>query len=157
MELLTHNGWGGMAELDEAIRVHGFNQIIMSGRDVTPSVMIQAMTRVTQSSVRFRIAWTDDGQIVGAGGPERGAITDLNGAIFKTRARRSKRIFDIVAALLVLVFFPILMVRRQSRWLGAALSVLIGQITWVGFTDIGQSYAPYSRRFVFQRVEECVR
>ncbi len=145
---------GGMAELDEAIRVHGFNQIIMSGRDVTPSVMIQAMTRVTQSSVRFRIAWTDDGQIVGAGGPERGAITDLNGAIFKTRARRSKRIFDIVAALLVLVFFPILMVRRQSRWLGAALSVLIGQITWVGFTDIGQSYAPYSRRFVFQRVED---
>ncbi len=59
MELLTHNGLGGMAELDEAIRVHGFNQIIMSGRDVTPSVMIQAMTRVTQSSVRFRIAWTD--------------------------------------------------------------------------------------------------
>ena len=145
---------GGMAELDEAIRVHGFNQIIMSGRDVTASMMIQAMTRVTQSAVRFRIAWTDDGQIVGAGGPERGAITDLNGAIFKPRARRSKRVFDVVASLLVLVIFPVFLVRRQSRWLGAALSVMAGQTTWVGFTNIGPSQVPYTHRFVFQRVED---
>jgi hypothetical protein len=139
--------------LSDAIRVHQFNEVIMSGREVSAGQMIRAMSLVSNKHVRFRIAWTDDGQIVGAGGPERGAITEWNGAIFKPRARRAKRTVDVATALLVLLAFPVFMVRKQSDWLGAAVEVLIGTSTWVGYNNPSENRAHPSNGFVFHRAE----
>jgi GT2 family glycosyltransferase len=144
---------GGIDSLSDAIRVHQFNEVIMSGREVSAGQMIRAMSLVSNKHVRFRIAWTDDGQIVGAGGPERGAITEWNGAIFKPRARRAKRTIDVAMALLVLLAFPVFIVRKQSDWLGAAVEVLIGTSTWVGYNNPSENRAHPANGFVFQRAE----
>lgn len=144
---------GGLDSLDDAIRIHQFNEIIMSGREVSAGQMIRAMGLVSNRNVRFRIAWTDDGQIVGAGGPERGAITEWSGAIFKPRARRAKRTIDVTVAVLVLLAFPLFILRKQANWLGAATEVLMGTRTWVGYDEDTNGPADPSRYFVFQRAE----
>ena len=144
---------GGLDSLSDAIRVHQFNEVIMSGREVSAGQMIRAMSLVSNKHIRFRIAWTDDGQIVGAGGPERGAITEWNSAIFKPRARRAKRTLDTVVAAAVLLAFPIFMMRKQSDWLGAAVEVLMGASTWVGYNDSLEGHAHPSNNFIFQRAE----
>ena len=144
---------GGLDSLSDAIRIHQFNEIIMSGREVSAGQMIRAMSLVSNKNLRFRIAWTDDGQIVGAGGPERGAITEWSGAIFKPRARRAKRTVDAVVAALVLVAFPVFILRKQANWLGAAVEVLMGTRTWIGYHEASLSPADPSRHFVFQRAE----
>ncbi len=144
---------GGLDSLSDAIRVHQFNEIIMSGREVSAGQMIRAMSLVSNKNLRFRIAWTDDGQIVGAGGPERGAITEWSGAIFKPRARRAKRTVDATVALLVLLAFPVFILRKQAHWLGAAVEVLTGTRTWVGYNEMHDGPAGPSHQFVFQRAE----
>lgn len=145
---------GDLNALNEAIRVHGFNEVIMSGRDVSASKMIQAMSAVPRREVRFRIAWTDGGQIVGAGGPERGAITEHQRAIFKASSRRQKRTLDVLVSVGVMLISPLLLLTRRASWLAAALDVLIGHVTWVGYEKaLGQEPSGNRRGSVFQRVE----
>jgi hypothetical protein len=144
---------GGIEVIPEALRVHQFNEIIMSGREVSAGQMIRAMSMVSRKDVRFRIAWTDEGQIVGAGGPERRGITDWHGAIFKPRARRAKRAVDVGVSLAVLLLFPVFIARKQGAWLGAAVDVLLGTCTWVGYLDSQASNAMGAPSFIFQRAE----
>jgi O-antigen biosynthesis protein len=145
---------GGVSDLHEAIRVHGFNEVVMSGRDVSATQMIQAMSAMTNRAIRFRIAWTDGGQIVGAGGPESGSVTEHQHAIFTPRARRQKRLTDITISTAVLMAAPVLMFRGQGAWLISALEVLMIQKTWVGYAVPSESpEAPQMRVYVFQRVE----
>lgn len=144
---------GGMEVIPEALRIHQFNEVIMSGREVSAGQMIRAMSMVSSKDVRFRIAWTDEGQIVGAGGPERRGITDWQRAIFKPRARRAKRAIDMGVSLAVLLAFPIFIARSQGAWLGAALDVLMGTCTWVGYLDSQASNAMGTSSFIFQRTE----
>lgn len=145
---------GGVADLHEAIRVHGFNEVVMSGREVSATQMIQAMSAITDRTVRFRIAWTDGGQIVGAGGPERGSITEYQHAIFTPRARRQKRLMDITVSIAVLMAAPVFLIRRQLSWLVCAMEVLMIQKTWVGYAVPSElPGAPQMRSYVFQRVE----
>ncbi len=144
---------GGIDVIPDALRVHQFNEVIMSGREVSASQMIRAMSLVSSKNVRFRIAWTDDGQIVGAGGPERGAITEWHGAIFKPQARRSKRLFDVFSAVVILCAFPVFILRKQGAWLGAALEVLLGSSTWVGYEDGHAQHALSRSTYFLQRAE----
>lgn len=144
---------GGIEVIPEALRVHQFNEIIMSGREVPAGQMIRAMSMVSRKDVRFRIAWTDDGQIVGAGGPERGAITEWHGAIFKPRARRMKRTVDVIASSLLLLASPFLLLRKQGAWIAAALEVLVGSSTWVGYQDAEAQHALSRSTFFLQRAE----
>ncbi len=144
---------GGMDSLSDAIRVHQFNEVVMSGREVPPGEMIRAMSLVSDKNIRFRIAWTNDGQILGAGGPDGGAITDWNGAIFKPPARRAKRTLDVTVAIMVLLTFPLFILRNQSDWFRAAVEVLLGTCTWVGYESATDDHEGPSHNFVFKRAE----
>jgi hypothetical protein len=140
--------------LKEAIRVHGFNEVVMSGREVSATQMIQAMSAMTDRAVRFRIAWTDGGQIVGAGGPEGGSIMEHQHALFTPHARRQKRLTDIAVSIAVLMAAPVFLIRRQLPWLVCALEVLMLQKTWVGYAVPSEMpEAIQMRSYVFQRVD----
>ncbi|MFZ8836245.1 MAG: glycosyltransferase [Flavobacteriales bacterium] len=144
---------GTIDDLNEAIRIHQFNEVIISGKDVSSSAMIRAMAKANQTDVRFRIAWTDREQIVGEGGPEKSGIDDLDRAIFTAKARRAKRILDVLVSIFVFIGFPILFMRKQGNWLARALEIILGQGTWVGFDEMKDSNARFASEFVFQRVE----
>lgn len=127
---------GTLKDLQEAIRIHKCNEVVLSGRDLTAAQIIESMSLVANSAVNFRIAWTQGGQIVGSGGPEQvGSITEWRQAIYLPQAKRVKRTFDFCTSIVLLTGFPILLVTRRFSWLICALDVLVGRSTWVGFTS----------------------
>ena len=127
---------GNLKDLQEAIRIHKCNEVVLSGRDLSAAQIIESMSLVANSSVNFRIAWTQGGQIVGSGGPEQvGSITEWRQAIYLPQARRVKRTLDFCASIVFLAGFPLLILSGRSSWLICALDVLLGRSTWVGFSS----------------------
>jgi hypothetical protein len=141
---------GGLSDLNEVIRIYRINEVILSGRELTATQKISAMTSVADANIHFRIAWTEGGNVVGVGGPELGSISDWPRAIHLPRAKRIKRTFDVFFALFVLVFCPIFVAFSRVKWILSAAHVLMGKCTWVGIPD---DFANDSRlqKYVFSR------
>ena len=132
--------WVGSAQdLAEAVRVHRITEVVLSGHDLTAWNIIDSMSRVADNRVQFRIAWSENGQnkghIMGSGGPEPAPITELQRAIQRPSAKRTKKLFDVLCSLMVLSTFPIWMLTNRFSWLQGAFKVLIGKATWVGFSS----------------------
>ncbi len=141
---------GGLSDLNEVIRIYRFNEVILSGRELSASQIIAAMTGVANADIQFRIAWTEGGNVVGAGGPELGSISDWPRAIHRPRAKRVKRTFDVALALAVMVMSPIFIVIGRSGWPISAASVFVGKRTWVGI-PVDFSNDSKLQKFVFSR------
>ena len=141
---------GGLSDLNEVIRIHRINEVILSGRELTATQKISAMTGVANSNIHFRIAWTEGGNVVGVGGPELGSISDWPRAIHLPRAKRIKRTFDVFLALSVVCLSPLFLVAGRATWILSAVDVLIAKRTWVGIPD---DFANDSRlqKYVFSR------
>ena len=141
---------GGLTDLNEVIRINRINEVILSGRELTASQKISAMTGVADANIHFRIAWTEGGNVVGVGGPELGSISDWPRAIQLPRAKRIKRTFDIFVAFLILVLSPFFAAFGRTNWIPSAIDVLLGKRTWVG---IPADFAKESKlqKYVFSR------
>ena len=126
---------GGLSDLNEVIRIHRINEVIISGRELTATKKISAMTGVANSNIHFRIAWTDGGNVVGVGGPELGSISDWPRAIHLPSAKRIKRTFDVFLALSVVCLSPLFLVAGRATWILSAVDVLIAKRTCVGIPD----------------------
>ena len=137
---LNNIQWIGSAkDLDEAVRVHRINEVVLSGHDLTAFSIIHLMSRVADSRVQFRIAWSETGEnkghIMGSGGPEMAPITELHRAIQRPGSKRTKRLFDIICSLVVLLTLPVWLLLARFSWVQGALQVMLGRATWVGFSS----------------------
>lgn len=137
---LNNIQWIGSAkDLDEAVRVHRINEVVLSGHDLTALNIIHLMSRVADIRVQFRIAWSETGKnkghIMGSGGPEMAPITELHRAIQRPGSKRTKRLFDIICSLVVMVTLPVWLLLARFSWVQGALQVLLGRATWVGFSS----------------------
>ena len=141
---------GGLSDLNEVIRINRINEVILSGREMTASQMISAMTGAANAAIHFRIAWTEGGHVVGVGGPELGSISDWPRAIHLPRAKRVKRTFDVCASVIVFFLSPILVASGRYSWIPSAAKVLTGKRTWVG---ISMDFSNGSKweHFIFSR------
>ncbi len=141
---------GGLDDLSEAIRVHRIDEVIFSGRDVAASDIIASMATAAESGAAFRIAWTDGGAWVGPGGPLTDSLTGLQRAVHLPAGRRAKRTFDVACALVFVLFTPVLWATQRLAWSAAAVDVLRGSATWVGYAGTGEGL-PAFRRAVLPR------
>jgi len=121
-----------LSTIVDVVRVHSIGEIVFSGRDVRSEDIITVLASLVDRSVVCRIAWTDDGYVMGSGGPGPDPVTELDRAIFGPSARRSKRIFDLFSSLILLLAFPLLVVFRRSGWITYSFQVFLGKSTWVG-------------------------
>ena len=127
---------GTAEDLNEALRVHRVNEVVLSGSELAAWRIIDLMSGIADESVNFRIARSDQGPIMGSGGPELAPITELGRSIHRPASRRAKRIFDGVAAVGVVAFSPIFLLTGRLKWTSWALRVAIGKATWVGFSHL---------------------
>jgi GT2 family glycosyltransferase len=126
----------------DLVRVHSIGEIVFSGRDVRSEDIITVLASLVDRSVVCRIAWTDDGYVMGSGGPGPDPVTELDRAIYGPSARRSKRIFDLFSSLILLLAFPLLVVFRRSVWITYSFRVFLGKSTWVGLDGIHKQSRP---------------
>ena len=133
----------------DVVRVKSIGEVVFSGRDVSATDIITALSSLVNKTVVCRIAWTDDGSVMGAGGPGPDPVTELDRAIYGPSARRSKRILDLLSSLTFLLFSPLLIISGRSLWVSRSFRVLMGKATWVGIDAPGEE----SRPSVFNAVE----
>ena len=133
----------------DVVRVKSIGEVVFSGRDVSATDIITALSSLVNKTVVCRIAWTDDGSVMGAGGPGPDPVTELDRAIYGPSARRSKRILDLLTSFTFLLLSPLLIISGRSLWISRSFRVLMGKATWVGINAPGEE----SRPSVFNAVE----
>jgi len=129
---------GDAQDLAEAMRVHRIEEVIFSGRELTAARIIDLMSSAAGLEAKFRIAWTDDSNLIGAGGPVTDPLTDLTRSLNRPGALRAKRTLDIFVALVVMCCAPIALISGRGPWLLGAVHVLLGTRTWVGYAGSGE-------------------
>ena len=66
----------------DVVRVHSIGEIVFSGRDVRSKDIITVLASLLDKTVVCRIAWTDDGYVMGSGGPGPDPVTELDRAMY---------------------------------------------------------------------------
>ena len=131
-----------LSTIVDVVRVHSIGEIVFSGRDVRSKDIITVLATLVDKAVVCRIAWTDDGYVMGSGGPGPDPVTELDRAIYGPSARRSKRIFDLISSLTLLLVFPLLFIFRRSEWIAYSFKVFLGKATWVGLKGVHKPSRP---------------
>ena len=126
----------------DVIRVKSIGEVVFSGRDVSSKDIINVLASMVNKTVVYRIAWTDDGSVMGAGGPGPDPVTELDRAIYGPSARRSKRIFDLLTSLTLLLLSPFLILWGRSPWVSRSFRVLMGKETWIGIDFPSKEFRP---------------
>ena len=128
---------GNLAQLKEIVRVHDIQEIIFSAQDVPFSVFSGSMSALG-AGYRFMLAASTTMNIVGS------MSRDTEGESYGLRihfklsdpiARRSKRIFDLVSSVILIILSPIVLLftRNSGKAFANMFRVLGSQKTWVSY------------------------
>jgi GT2 family glycosyltransferase len=126
----------GIEKLEQVIHEYGIKELIFSASDVEFSVISRWMSKFG-SSLRYKIASHESDNIVGSDSKMLAGqlyTSEIQFAIDSTLNKRNKRLFDLLVALLILVFSPIrLLFPNGIRALSRAWQILIGNRTWISY------------------------
>ena len=130
--------------LQDLIRIEHADEVVFCGCDIRHVIELMAYLRTT--GVEYKIAPSESAYIIGSESvlsPDDLYIADLN-TITTDTSRRRKRLFDIGTSLLLLLLSPLLFwfQKRKGSYFGHCLSVLVGSITWVGYTNHRGVFSP---------------
>jgi hypothetical protein len=128
---------GSMLQLEESIMIHQIDEIIFCAKDLSSQKIIELMSRLVQTNVDFKIAPPESLFLVGSNSIDSAGdlyVIDIN-SIAKPENKRNKRLFDIIAALLMLPLLPLLLllVDQKPGLIKNIFSVLFGLKSWVGY------------------------
>lgn len=130
--------------LQDLIRIEHADEVVFCGCDIRHVIELMAYLRTT--GVEYKIAPSESAYIIGSESvlsPDDLYIADLN-TITTDTSRRRKRLFDIGTSLLLLLLSPLLFwfQKRKGRFFPHCLSVLVGSMTWVGYTNHRGVFSP---------------
>ncbi|MBR2958028.1 MAG: hypothetical protein IKC19_00170, partial [Bacteroidales bacterium] len=132
--------------LQDLIRIEHADSVVFCGRDVDLRRIIELMAQLRTTGVEYKIAPSDSDFIIGSESiisTDDLYIADLD-TISTDTCRRTKRMFDIGVALLLVILSPILFwpQKRKQSYFGHCFRVLGGSLTWVGYTGHRGVFAP---------------
>lgn len=133
--LIEHADPAKGIQLDELIRVFKITDVVFCGRDIQTQEIINQMSSLKATGVRFKIVPSDSDIIIGSNIISNGEdllSIDLN-TINTQFNRRNKRIFDILSSTLLLILTPIhfWFQDNKSQVFPHLFQVLIGKKSWV--------------------------
>ena len=144
------------------------DEMIFCSRDIAVDRILDTMQLFSGKGLPFRIL--PDGMDVLIGSNYTGSPDELYepdfGNISNTTNRRSKRLFDIVCALLLIILSPLLFwpQKRKRRYFADCFAVLLGRKSWVGYNgerraanDGQQEPLPALRKGVFRTRDRIPR
>jgi GT2 family glycosyltransferase len=129
---------GDAAQLPELVRLYGLNELIFCGQDLPVQRVIDLMLRVpAQPAVAYKILPEGSDYIIGSSSKDAPGdyyTLDATLRLHQPAQRRTKRLLDLVASLLLVALAPLLLwgQRRPSGLLPHCWQVLRGRRTWVG-------------------------
>lgn len=125
--------------LARTIRRQRVGEVVFCASDLTWSGIISLLEQLRHSGAEFKIAQPAREFIIGPSSIE--SLADLyvldEHALNSPAAQRTKRILDVVIALVLLLASPVvlLLVPKAGQLLGQSLRVLAGDRTWLGYLE----------------------
>jgi hypothetical protein len=128
---------GNIGQLEDIISIYKAEEIIFCAKDISSQEIIDHMLNLSHIDVEYKIAPPESLSIIGSNSINTSGdlyLINLN-AINKPANQREKRLFDIIASLLLLVLFPVLIVviKNRLKAITNIYKVLVGSKTWIGY------------------------
>lgn len=132
--------------LQDLIRIEHAEEVVFCGHDIDLRRIIELMAQLRTTGVEYKIAPSVGDYIIGSETiltSDALYIADLD-TISSDTSRRTKRMFDLGTALLLLLLSPLLFwfQRDKRHYFSHCLGVLAGRLTWVGYTGHRGVFTP---------------
>ena len=154
--VVTHGDWVGSSEnLSMLAEIYKANEIIFCARDVSSAEIMQTMGNTDLPKVKFKIMPESGDYIIGSNSKNTTGefySVDITPLLKFKYIQKRKRLLDLLLCLLFVLLLPVLVFRPRycatifKNW----LSVLQGQMTWVGYdTSVDTELLPKLKASVF--------
>jgi GT2 family glycosyltransferase len=135
--ILPKDSLGTLPKIHDITRVHKVQEIIFSAQDVSFSTFTNSMS-LLGPDLRYMLAASTTMNIVGS------MNRDTEGESYAIRvhfnlsqlaSRRSKKIFDLISSVVLLIFSPVLLliIKNSKFFFSNIFSVLANQRTWISY------------------------
>lgn len=143
---------GNVSQIGEVIEIYKINEVIFCSRDISSQEIIDHMHTLVSADVDFKIAPPESLSIIGSNSIDTAGdlyMIDVN-AISKSRNKRNKRLFDVLAAMFFLIFSPVFIFiqKEKAGFIRNIFSVLFGTRSWVGYGKEENEHLPKIRSSV---------
>jgi len=159
-EFKTTNSVGTIGQLNEIAEIYKPDEIIFCAKDTSAREIIAWMSAISIPSISFKIAQPESSFIIGSNSidqPGELYLMTVN-SINEQRNIRSKRTFDVIAAIIMIIMFPFTFVvlNKKKKAFGDLFRVLIGKISFVGYAAQNEksNVLPTIKRGVFDVSEQ---
>lgn len=130
-----------LGQLPDALKIFNINQIIYCAEDMDSGSIINEMMLQENPQIELKIAPPESAFIIGSQSINTsGEILSINtiNTFLKEESRNSKRIFDILSSIAILLLSPLLILINKNKvsFISNIFKVLFGTKTWVGFSPI---------------------
>jgi hypothetical protein len=137
----THGDWVGSSEnLSMLAEIYKANEIIFCARDVSSAEIMQTMGNTDLPKVKFKIMPESGDYIIGSNSKNTTGefySVDITPLLKFKYIQKRKRLLDLLLCVLFILLLPVLVFRPRfcGRVFKNWLSVLRGQMTWVGYDN----------------------
>lgn len=138
-ELKHDDSLGTYHQLTELITIYKIDEVIFCAKDIPAQSIIEHMSRISNTNIEFKIAPPESLFIIGSNSINTNGelyVVNIN-SINKPANKRSKRLLDILLALILILLLPLLLIIVPTRLglISNILQVLIGKKSWVGYKN----------------------
>lgn len=129
---------GNLRQLRDIINIYQINEVIFCARDIASQNIIDTMTGLNGIKIDYKIAPPESMFVIGSSSINTTGdlyMVEINN-IARQSNRRSKRLFDVAASVMMLLLWPFgaFVTRKPGNLLINTLMVLVGLRTWVGYS-----------------------
>ena len=128
---------GDISQLDEIVNINKIDELIFCAKDIQAQQIIRTMLNLSGLKLDYKIASPDGFSVIGSNSINTtGELYNIDiNAIDKPENRRSKRMFDFVVSLLLILLSPILIwfIKGKLKAYANLFAVLFGSKTFVSY------------------------
>ena len=139
---------GHTEQIREIIQVNRIEEIIFCAESLSSGEIIRSMLDLSEMDVAYKIAPPESYSIIGSNSINTAGdlyLVNVN-AISKKPNRRKKRLFDLVAAIILFFSLPVIVwfFNSKRQLISNLANVTIGKFTWVGYIpdDYSENHLP---------------
>jgi GT2 family glycosyltransferase len=132
------NYLGNTSALSEIVKIFRVDEIIFCSKNLPAQKIIEWMGSIRETDLHFKIVPEESLFIIGSDSKDAPGdfyTIDISLSLAKQQSLQKKRMFDVCAAMMLLVTSPVLAIlsKRPLGYFRNLLLVLSGEKTWVGY------------------------
>lgn len=150
---------GTIDKLEEIVRVFKAEEIVFCSKDVSAKEILEWMVKLGPKKVHYKIAPEASSFIIGSHSKNSTGeffTEQITLRIADSAQRRKKRLFDLIASLILLILSPFWMIlshNKTQKW-RSIFEVLRGKRSWVGYAPTeNEALLPPIQKGVYSTIQ----